>query len=84
MTLRIGFLLSHPIQYYAPVFRALAADGRSQIGQASEFLVRRRNMRVQVVDMEDGQRADFGRPRNRKQQEKKKEDSLRARHQSPL
>ena len=25
MTLRIGFLVSHPIQYYAPIFRALAA-----------------------------------------------------------
>jgi hypothetical protein len=24
MTLRIGFLVSHPIQYYAPIFRALA------------------------------------------------------------
>ena len=24
MSLRIGFLVSHPIQYYAPIFRALA------------------------------------------------------------
>ncbi len=26
MTIRIGFLLSHPIQYFAPIFRALAQE----------------------------------------------------------
>ncbi len=26
MTLRVGFLVSHPIQYYAPIFRALAGQ----------------------------------------------------------